>query len=447
MGHSQQGLRIAVIGAGISGLACAWLLGQRHQVTLFEREPRLGGHSNTREIALEGRSVAVDTGFIVFNEATYPNLIALFAHLGVETYRTDMSFAVSLDDGRLEYAGNDLKSLFAQKRNLISPRFWSMLRDTYRFYREAPGRVGALPGATLDEFLDARGYGRAFREDHLYPMAAAIWSTPSMDVGAQPAEAFVRFCENHGLLKLTDRPAWRTVRGGSRAYVEALRKASRALIRSGDAVVGVQRAEHEVVVKTRAGWPESFDHVVFACHADEALQLLQDADEVERRLLSPFRYARNVTYLHSDVAQMPRRRAVWSSWNYLARGEGHARQLPRQLTCSYWMNNLQDLGVKTPVIVTLNPMEPPREDLTYAMMTYEHPQFDRATLEAQKCLWSLQGRNRSWFCGAHFGAGFHEDGLQAGLAVAEQLGGTLRPWQVEGANARIVALNGGTVPA
>lgn len=436
MSAIETGSRIAVIGAGISGLGCSWLLSQRHDVTLFEQEGRLGGHSNTRDITLGGKVVSVDTGFIVFNEATYPNLIALFAHLGVETYQTDMSFAVSLDDGRLEYAGNDLKSLFAQKRNLVSPRFWKMLLDLLRFYREAPGAIAAAENLTLDAFLDAHGFGRALREDHLYPMAAAIWSTPSAEVGAQPAAAFIRFCDNHGLLKVKDRPFWRTVRGGSRAYVEALSGVSRAVSHLDAAVVKVMRDEAGVTLTTRDGAQARFDAVVFACHADQALRLLGDASAEERALLSPFRYAPNTAYLHTDIGQMPRRRAVWSSWNYLARGEGDARQL----TCTYWMNRLQALGTDQPVLVTLNPMVPPREDLTHAVIAYEHPQFDMATLAAQKALWRLQGVNRSWFCGAHFGAGFHEDGLQSGLAVAEALGGVLRPWRVPAQNGRIVAL-------
>ncbi|MCA0406527.1 MAG: FAD-dependent oxidoreductase [Proteobacteria bacterium] len=438
MSALETGSRIAVIGAGISGHSAAWLLSQRHGVTLFEREGRLGGHSNTRDIMVGGREVAVDTGFIVFNEATYPNLIALFAHLKVETYPTDMSFAVSLDDGRLEYAGNDLKSLFAQKRNLISPRFWKMLIDLMRFYRDAPALADAAEDLTLDAFLDAHGYGRSVREDHLYPMAAAIWSTPSAEVGAQPAAAFIRFCQNHGLLQVSNRPLWRTVKGGSRAYVEALRKASRATAHINAEVVQVKRDAEGVSVITKDGSEARFDHVVFACHADEALRMLAEPTADEHALLSPFRYAPNIAYLHSDVSQMPKRKAVWSSWNYLARGQGDAREL----TCSYWMNRLQDLGTDTPVIVTLNPMDKPREDLTQAVISYEHPQFDMATLAAQKALWRLQGVQNTWFCGAHFGAGFHEDGLQSGLAVAEALGGVLRPWQVEAQNGRIVALAG-----
>lgn len=434
----ETGSRIAVIGGGISGLSCAWLLGQRHQVTLFEREGRLGGHSNTCDLSIGGRAIVVDTGFIVFNAATYPNLVALFDHLDVGTYPTDMSLAVSLDDGRLEYGGNSLASLFAQKRNLVSARFWSMLRDILRFYREAPGAALAADGQTLDAFLDSHGFGRALREDHLYPMAAAIWSTPSNAVGAQPAAAFIRFCENHGLLRLTGRPIWRTVRGGSRSYVEALARASRGLVRLSDEVVLVARDEGGVSIRTARGGEQRFDAVVLACHADQALRLLGDAGREEQALLSPFRYARNVAYLHSDIRLMPKRRAVWSSWNYLSRGTGDQRQL----CCSYWMNRLQALGTESPVIVTLNPMTLPRPDLTHAVFDYAHPQFDMATLAAQKALWRLQGTNRTWFCGSYFGAGFHEDGLQSGLAVAEALGGVLRPWQVEAANGRIVALAG-----
>lgn len=420
-------LKIAVIGSGISGLSCAWLLNQRHAVTVYEKADRPGGHTNTVIANAATGPIAVDTGFIVFNEATYPNLIALFDHLGVASRATDMSFSVSLEEGRFEYAA---PALFAQRRNVLRPRFWSMLSEVWRFYREAPAALAALddPNLSLGEFLQRGRFSTAFRDDHLLPMAAAIWSSPPEALLEYPAAAFLRFCDNHGLLQLAGRPLWRSVTGGSRTYVDRIAATLGDGVRLGRDVVAVQRSGDGVLVVERDGRRERFDHVVLATHADQALALLEAPTEAETRTLGAFRYSRNLAVLHTDPALMPRRRRAWASWNYIGAHDG--------LCVSYWMNKLQGLPGED-LFVTLNPPRPPKAESLLRSELYEHPIFDAAALRAQASLWDLQGEGGVWFCGAHFGAGFHEDGLQSGLAVAEQLGGVRRPWTVDDESGRI----------
>src|SRR5690606_30134364 len=393
---------------------------------LYEKAERLGGHSNTVVAGAMGVEVAVDTGFICFNDATYPNLIALFEHLGVPTRATDMSFAVSRDQGRFEYAA---PGLFAQRRNLLPPRFWSMLGEMLRFYRQAPVDLAGLtdPQLTLGDYLKREGFSEAFREDHLLPMAAAIWSSPAHTLMDYPAEAFIRFCGNHGLLKLVGRPLWRTVEGGSRIYVERLAQAI-SDIRLSCGVTAVRRTDKGVVVHDSQGGAARFDHVVIGAHADQALAMLAEPTARERQVLGAFRYSRNLTVLHTDQTLMPRRRRAWASWNYIGTDGG--------LCVTYWMNRLQGIEGQD-LFVTLNPPRPPRPDTLLRSELYEHPVFTPAAIQAQKQLWRLQGQGGVWFCGAHFGAGFHEDGLQSGLAVAEQLGGVRRPWTVENESGRI----------
>ncbi|MEN5169365.1 NAD(P)/FAD-dependent oxidoreductase [Brevundimonas pondensis] len=427
MPHSfDRPLKIAVVGSGVAALSSAWLLSQRHVVTLYEKADRLGGHSHTVRAGTVTGEMAVDTGFICFNDATYPNLIALFTHLGVETRATDMSFAVSLDDGRFEYAA---PGLFAQRRNVLRPRFWSMLSEILRFYREAPTDLIGLsdPDLTLGGYLKRQGFSEAFRDDHLLPMAAAIWSSPAHTLMNYPAEAFIRFCSNHGLLKLVGRPLWRTVEGGSRVYVERLAREI-GDVRLNRGVTAVRRVEQGVMVHDSRGGVERFDHVVIGAHADQALAMLADPTAGEKEVLGAFRYSRNLTVLHTDAGLMPQRRRAWSSWNYIGAEDG--------LCVTYWMNRLQGLPGQD-LFVTLNPPRPPRPDTLLRSELYEHPVFNPAAIQAQKQLWSLQGQGGVWFCGAHFGAGFHEDGLQSGLAVAEQLGGVRRPWSVENESGRI----------
>lgn len=433
--RSERRMRIAVIGGGISGLSAAWLLGKAHDVVLFEAASRLGGHAHTVVMPdAKGRDTAIDTGFIVYNEATYPNFVALLEHLGVATEATEMSFAASLDGGRLEYSGTSLSGLFAQRGNLLSPRFWSMLRDIRRFYAEATrdAQSDTESTASLGDYLDAGRYGAAFREDHLLPMAAAIWSAPCAEILSYPAAAFLRFHHNHGLLRVTDRPIWRTISGASAVYVDKLSKAFSGEARLGTPVRQVRRSPNDVTL-VGDGWSERFDQVVFAGHADQALGVLADPSSAETELLGAFRYSRNRAVLHGDAALMPKRRRAWASWNHL----GHRNRPGEACAVTYWMNRLQNLPEDRPFFLTLNPPASLRPDSIMHEQTYEHPLFDAAALAAQTRLWSLQGMRRSWFCGAHFGAGFHEDGLQAGLAVAEALGGVRRPWLVADESGRI----------
>lgn len=434
MTTASSPLAVAVIGSGIAGLAASWLLKKRHGVTLYERAARLGGHCNTVDVPdANGNPIAVDTGFIVYNTVNYPNLVALFQELGVQTHASDMSFAVSLDEGRLEYSGTDLRGLFAQPANLFRPRFWSMLRDVVRFYREAPALLAGADGddLTLDAYLDRQKYSRPFIDEHILPMGAAIWSSTLEDMRRYPVKNFVRFFASHGLLQLTGRPQWRTVTGGSRVYVARMAAALEGGIELACHVRAVRRQRDGVTVEDAGGRVRRFDRVVIAAHADEALQMLADPDPEERRLLGQFRYARNLAVLHSDASFMPVRRRAWASWNYIGRS-GDDRGSP---TVTYWMNLLQKLDCRRDFFVTLNPQRTPRA--VHASFTYDHPGFDPGAGAAQRELWSLQGRRRTWFCGAHFGAGFHEDALQSGLAAAEALGGVRRPWSVENESGRI----------
>jgi predicted NAD/FAD-binding protein len=426
-------LNIAIIGAGISGMSATWLLGKRHNVTLYEADRRLGGHSLTVEAPSAGGMARVDMGFIVYNEQSYPNLVALFDHLDVPTKPTDMGFAVSLENGALEYGGDNFFTLFAQWRNLVRPRFWSMLSDLARFYRDAPAHACALESGltSLGDYLNAQGYGRAFQDDHLLPQAAAIWSTPLKDIRNYPAAAFIRFCENHGLLKLVDRPIWRTVEGGSRTYVSRLTAAYASSARTGNGVTALRRTAEGVYIRDVAGEVVRYDHVVIATHADQGLALLEDASPRERTLLGAIGYKRNVAILHSDTALMPRRRGTWSAWNYVGGRGGD------ELCVTYWMNRLQGLPDSHPLFVTLNPTRAIDPDKIIRTESFDHPQFDAAAMRSQRDLWSLQGARNTWWCGSYFGSGFHEDGLQSGLAVAEALGGLRRPWIVEGESDRI----------
>jgi predicted NAD/FAD-binding protein len=414
-------------------MSAAWLLSQRHDVTVYEKNGRLGGHSNTVTVPTSLGPTPVDTGFIVFNDITYPNLVALFEHLGVATKSSDMSFGVSLNGGRTEYSSVDASSFLGGGRNLVKPRFWSMTWDLLRFYRDAPLELLRTRDdlMSLGEYLERRGYGEAFQRDHLLPQAAAIWSASLAEIHNYPACAFVRFFENHGLLKLQGRPEWRTVDGGSRAYVEKLTAPFAECARLNAGAMSVRREGGGVWVRDAQGAAERFDSIVIATHADEALSMLEDPSAEERALLGAFRYSENRVVLHTDRALMPRRQPLWASWNYVGDNpEGGC-------VVSYWMNKLQRIESKEQLFLTLNPRTMPREDTVLYETAYDHPLFDAAAMRAQQKLWSLQGARNTWFCGAHFGAGFHEDGLQAGLAVAEQLGGVRRPWTVKDESGRI----------
>lgn len=421
--------RIAVIGSGISGLASAWLLqrhSQNHRVTLFEAQPRLGGHANTVDVTLEGQTYPVDTGFLVFNDRTYPNLIAMFDHLGVASVQSEMTFAVSLKNPDLEWAGSNLFTIFGQKRNLLRTRFWAMLGDILRFNRESNAWLSSHPGEeqSLRDFLAAGRYAKSFSDWYLLPMAAAIWSCPTEQMLDMPLLTFVRFCQNHGLLQVFDRPMWRTVQGGSRSYVNKI-AAQLNDVRLACPVHSVERFDEGLQVSHAEG-SDIFDQVVMACHSDQALKLLGDAaTPAQQSVLAAVRYQPNRAVLHTDRRLLPRDERLWSAWNYFA---GHGEPGAQPVGVSYLINRLQPLPFETPVVVTLNPAEEPDPSKVLASFEYDHPIFDRPAIEAQRRMAQVQGHNGIWLAGAWGGYGFHEDGLNSALRVANGMG-VLAPWQ------------------
>ena len=411
--------RIAVIGAGVSGLAAAHLLGRTHRVVLYEAEPRLGGHART-VIAGKRGDQPVDTGFIVFNRVNYPNLVRLFEELDVPTTESTMSFGASFGGGRFEYALQSLDSLFAQRSNLLDPRYLRMLRDILRFF--ARGRtLQHEEGLTVDDMIVRLGLGRWFRDRFLLPFSGAIWSTPAEEIGAFPCAALIRFFDNHNLLQYSNQHQWYTVRGGSIQYVHRMQAAMDAAgteIRTGAPVAGVRRTATGVEVRARGAEWEAFDEVVFAAHSDQSLAMLSDPSPEEIAALSKVRYQPNRAVLHADASVMPLRRKCWASWVYTET----PGQAPGPVSLSYWMNSLQPIPDSDPMFVTLNARRPIREELIYDEAEFSHPVYDLAALQGQAEVRALNGTRNTWFCGAWMRNGFHEDGFASAVDVVTAMG-------------------------
>jgi len=431
-------MRVAVIGTGIAGSAAAWALSKRYPVRVYDRELRPGGHSHTVTIDYDGTPVAVDIGFIVYNELNYPDLTALFAHLGVDTVESCMSFAVTADAGRFEWKGGGgnwaetARGLFAQPRNLLSPSYLRMLRDilTFNVQSVEDHSAGRLKDLTMAEYFSWRRFAPRLLTDYLAPMGAAIWSAPSDQMMQFPAEHFVAFFSNHRLLQY-DRPVWRTVKGGSQRYVDKLVSGFAGQLRLGCAVTSIERSPHGVTIRDSQGRCDAYDHVVIAAHSDQALAMLSDASAAERSVLGAIGYAPNVVYLHRDVRLMPKRRRAWASWNFLRwkrRATDGRDTIVNDVAVTYWMNALQGIDHDKPLFVSLNPPFEPNPALTFGRYMCDHPQYNAAAFAAQQRLGEIQGQRHTWFCGAWTGYGFHEDGLRSGLAVAEALGASV-PWR------------------
>ena len=407
-------MKIAIVGSGIAGNVAAYHLHREHDITVFEAASHVGGHTHTHEIEHEGQAVAVDTGFIVCNDRTYPNFLALMAELGVELQPSDMSFSVQTPGG-LEYNGTNLNSLFAQRRNLLRPSFYRMIRDILRFNREAPRLLETTDDRmTLGAYLDAQGYSRQFAEHYILPMGAAIWSAGTAALRGFPARYFVRFFHNHGMLSVDDRPMWRTVRGGSARYVDKITASYRQRIRLRTPVESVRRTPAGVFVKPAGGEAERFDRVFFACHSDQALRLLVDANATERAVLGPMRYQRNHVLLHTDTRVLPKRRLAWAAWNYHL-----VDRAAERVAVTYHMNILQRLPGRTPLLVTLNLADRVAESSVIRELQYEHPVFTPEAVAAQARHAEIDGADRAYFCGAYWGFGFHEDGVVSALAALE----------------------------
>ncbi len=415
--------RIAIIGTGISGLTAAYLLNRHHDITVYEKDSRVGGHTRTLHVRHGDRTIPVDTGFIVYNERNYPNLTALFRRLGVKTQKSDMSFALTARDGWLEWGARNVNSIFGQRRNLVRPMFLGLFREVLRFNANAESMLNDHPGLTLGEFVHRLGMSNWFRQHYILPMAGAIWSCAPKQMMSFPAETFIRFFANHGLLASTGQPQWYTVTGGAQSYVERLTTAFAPHIRTGCAAVRVTRSRNGAQVRDEHGNCADFDHVVLASHANETLEILADSSWVERKALSEIGYQRNRVILHKNPQFMPRRRRCWASWNCYSDGSGDESEI----SVTYWMNRLQSIDERYPLFVTLNPTrEIPADDI-FDVHEFFHPVFDRAAVAAQSRLNGLQGTNNTWFCGAYTGHGFHEDGVVSAMRVAAGLRVSV-PW-------------------
>ena len=427
-------MKIAIIGSGISGNVAAHILSKSHDVTIYEKRDRAGGHSATKDIDYTGNGdwMSVDTGFIVYNELNYPGLINLFKELKVDTEASDMSFGFSSNRGTFEWSGQSIASVFAQKRNWINPFFWLMLRDIFKFNRLAKQdhEAGALGTESLGHWLKRNRMSRIFINRYLLPMGAAIWSTPADEILNFPAASFLQFFYNHRLIN-KDRPQWRTVTGGSREYVEKITAGYKNCLRLSAEVTAIKRHNYGVDV-TANGETETYDQIVLAAHSDQSLAMLSDASEQEQNILSAIRYLPNDVYLHRDLKLMPKRPSVWSAWNYISQDKNGRDAV---MSVSYWMNRLQNIDYSKPVFVTLNPPVPPAPDMTFGHYVYDHPQFDGAALDAQKRLPTIQGVNRTWYCGAWCGYGFHEDGLQSALKICAQISAMPKVEEIERAAA------------
>lgn len=418
--------RIAVIGSGISGISAAWLIRNIHDVTLFERESRAGGHTCTVDVDYDGKNIPVDVGFIVFNTRNYPNLCGLFNHIAVPSENTNMSFAMSLDNGALEWCGQSLGAVFAQRRNLFSLGFWSMLIDVLKFNKHAATDrdSGYMDGLSIGEYLSKRKLSDRFRNDYLVPMAAAIWSTPETKIMDFPAKSLINFFENHRLLEIVP-PLWRTVSGGSRTYHNKLMGDLGDRARIGTGVVSIERpSTGGVLITDTNGDTNHFDQVIIGTHSDQALAMLSDANAQEAAILGDVKYRPNRVVLHRDERFMPKRKKAWAAWNTLRDSD---KGDDSDLTLTYWMNKLQNINNDYPLFVTLNPTTEPDKDLVFGEWSFDHPQYDAAAFDAQLRLPHIQGNNSTWFAGAWTGFGFHEDGLKSGIAIARALGATI-PW-------------------
>jgi uncharacterized protein len=413
-------MKIAIIGTGISGLGIAHLLFPHHELTIYEKNAYIGGHSRTMSVKTKDGHIPVDTGFIVFNERNYPHLTALFKHLDIPVAKTNMSFGVDIGNGWLEYGTyHKLAGLFAQKRNVLRPAYLNMIKDILSFNKRAVAYLDNNTTLTLGELLDEMKMGEWFREYYLLAMGAAIWSTPATKMTDFPALTFLKFFDNHGLLTIADHPQWYTVIGGSKEYVSRITKPFMGNICIGIGVKSVTRRQDHIEIIDTNGNQAHYDQVIFACHSDQALKLLQNPSDQEQKALSAIRYQSNEMILHTDTSFMPKRKKAWSSWVYQA---NNPKEKEKTISLSYWMNNLQPLATNTPIIVTLNPHRSPKAELIHDRYTFEHPVFDTAAIKAQKKIPDIQGKDRIWYCGAWQRYGFHEDGLLSAVNIAKSMG-------------------------
>lgn len=418
-------MKIAIIGTGISANIASYMLNQQHDITVYEKNSYIGGHSRTLSVDYDGKQINVDTGFIVFNYRNYPLLTGMFEHLGVAVEKSDMSFAASINDGWLEYNAQSLSKLFAQKRNILRPKYIGMLLDINKFFKAAKVILETEDSTkTLGQFVDELRLGDWFKKYFLLPMGGAIWSCPVEQMLDFPAYTYVLFFENHGLLTVNDQPQWYTVSGGSKKYVEKLTASFADKIKLNCGVREVFRRDGKVEIIDELGNIEVYDHVVIGAHGDESLAMLADASEDEKAVLGNFKYQKNIAYLHRDESLMPKRRKAWASWVYLS--EAQEDKNPH-ISLTYWMNLLQNIDDKYPLFVTLNPASPPEPELVFNKHEFTHPVFTNAAIASQKQIEKIQGQRNTWFCGAYQRYGFHEDGMMSGVAVAEKLGAKL-PW-------------------